>query len=101
MNKGLLFKTFRNITIASVYVLLISQLMQNGEKWFGASEAVAAFAILLLLSLSATVMGGLVFGQSIISFLENKKKESIQAAFYSVSWLAVYTAVVFIALALL
>lgn len=92
MNKKLLFKTFRNTTGAAIYVFLVSQIMQNGEKLFGRGDNMfTPFAVMLLFSLSAAVMASLVFGLSAILFLENKKKESILAAFYSICWLAVYT----------
>lgn len=92
MNKELLFKTFRNTIGAAVYIFVVSQIMQNGEKLFGGDDnMLTPFAILLLFSLSAAVVGGLILGQSIIFFLDGKKKESIKAAIYSIGWLAIFT----------
>jgi len=42
----------------------------------------------------------LIFGESIILFLDNKKKESIRAAIYSICWLGVYTVLGLLVLAI-
>lgn len=99
MNKDLLLKTFRNTSGAAIYIFLVSQIMQNGDKLFGETDNLfSPFVFLLLFSLSAAIVGGLVFGQSIILFAENKKSESIKAAIYSVCWLGIFTVLGLIAL---
>ncbi len=100
MNKKLLFKSFRNTTFAAIYIFLVSQLMQNGERLFGktTNSAVGMVVILLLFSLSAAVVGGLVFGESVIQLIDNKKREAILAAIYSVAWLGVFTIIGFVTL---
>ncbi|MFA5197157.1 MAG: hypothetical protein WC437_01885 [Patescibacteria group bacterium] len=66
--------------------------MHNGNEWFGSVDnSLTPFVVLLLFSLSAAIVGGLIFGQSIYLFLDNKKKESVIAAFYSIGWLALVT----------
>jgi hypothetical protein len=75
--------------------------MLNGGKWFaGANNVIGSFVLLLLFCLSAAVVGGLIFGESIILFLDNKKKESIRAAIYSICWLGVYTVLGLLVLAI-
>lgn len=92
MNKELLKLTLRNTLGAVIYIFLVSQLMQNGEKLFGKGDNfLTPFIVLMLFSLSAAIVGGLVLGLSIMLFFEGKKKESIQAAFYSIGWLSVFT----------
>lgn len=92
MKKELLVKTFKTTTGAAVYIFLVSQIMQNGEKLFGkVDNALTPFVVLLLFSLSAATVGGLVFGQTVLLFIENKKLEGIKAAVYSVMWLGFYT----------
>jgi len=91
MNKTLLVKTFRNTALAAVYVFLVSQIMQHGDKWFGnMNNTVGPFVFLLLFSFSVAVMAGLVFGLSVVLFMDDKKREAIEAAIYSVGWLGVY-----------
>jgi hypothetical protein len=91
MDKELLFKTFRNTTGAAAYIFLVSQVMANGERLFGKDNSLTPFAVLMLFSLSAAVVGSLVFGLTVMLFLDNKKKESVKAAIYSIGWLGIYT----------
>lgn len=92
MKKNLLVNTLRNSTLAVIYIFLVSQLMLNGDRLFGdVNNDFGPFVILLLFSLSAAVVGGLIFGESVILFLDNKRRDSIMAAIYSVGWLGAYT----------
>lgn len=92
MDKKLMLRTFVNATGAAIYIFIVSQIMQNGDKLFGKEDNMfAPFAALLLFSLSAAVVGGLILGNPLVLFLEGKKKESIKAAVYSISWLGLYT----------
>lgn len=102
MNKKLLFKTFRNSTGAAVYIFLVSQIMQNGNKLFGQKDTMLTpFVVLLLFSLSAAIVGSLIFGESALLLLDKKTKEGVTAAAYSVCWLGLYTLVGMIILAAL
>ncbi len=102
MNKELMFKTFRNTAGAAIYIFLVSQIMQNGDKLFGKGDNMfTPFVVMLLFSLSAAVVGGLVLGLSLMLFLDNKKSESVKAAIYSVGWMALYTILGFALLALI
>lgn len=93
MNKTIEQRTFRNATLTVAYIFLISQIMIRGNEWFGSeNEFLASFVVLMLFSLSAAVVGGLIFGESVFLFFDNKKKESVKAAIYSIGWLAMYTA---------
>lgn len=91
MDKKLMAITFRNVVLASAYVFGVSQFMANGEKLFQNIQNLAPFVILLLLCLSAAVVGSLVFGQAVILFLEGKKSEGIKSAAYSIGWLFLIT----------
>lgn len=92
MNRELLFKTFRNTLGAAVYIFVVSQIMQNGDKLFGkVDNMLAPFVFLLLFSLSAATVGSLTLGLPIIMFFDGKKADSIKAAIYSISWLGLYT----------
>ncbi|PIZ00857.1 hypothetical protein COY62_00885 [bacterium (Candidatus Howlettbacteria) CG_4_10_14_0_8_um_filter_40_9] len=101
--KSLLSKTLRNTSLAVAYIFAVSQIMANGEKLFGNidNKKLGPFMILLLFSLSAAIVSGLIFGQSIYLFLDNKKKESVTAAFYSIGWLALITILGLVSLALI
>jgi len=98
MENKLALNSLRNILIAVAYIFIVAQVMRYGEKLFGnlSNSIVGPFAFLLLFVLSAAVVGGLVFGQSIYLFFENKKKESLKSAFYSIDWLLIVIVIVFV-----
>ncbi len=92
MNKKILIRTLLSTFLAAVYIFLVSQLMANGEKLFGdANGAIGPFVVLLLFSLSAAVVGGLVFGESVLLLIKGKYSQGIISAVYSVAWLGLYT----------
>jgi hypothetical protein len=100
MDRDLLKITFRNTLGATAYIFLVSQVMSHGDKLFGQQDSsLTPFAVLLLFSLSAAVVGGLILGQSIFLFFDNKKAQSIKAAIYSVAWLGIFTALALLLLA--
>lgn len=103
MNKKLLITTFRNISLAAIYIFLVSQLMQNGEKLFGRvdNNILGPFAILLLFSLSAAIVGSLVFGHAVYLFLIKDTKKAMLSAIYSIGWLFFVTVIVFLFLIIL
>lgn len=93
IDKKLLLKTFRNTFGAALYIFVVSQVMVHGDKMFGNNNTFAPFAILLLFSLSAAIVGGLVLGQSVILFLNKKNDDGLKTAIYSIGWMASYTVI--------
>lgn len=74
------------------YVALVAAVMQNAESLFGSVNTVlAATAFLLLFSVSAAVVGSLVFGYPAVLFLGGKRREGLTAAAFTVGFLAVET----------
>ncbi|MEK9183654.1 MAG: hypothetical protein AAB890_01090 [Patescibacteria group bacterium] len=60
------------------------------EKWFqSVPEFFAPIIMLLLLVLSASIMGVLVFGRPILLYLDNQKKDALTMLFYTLGCLAV------------
>lgn len=91
MNKKLLAISLRNTSLATLYVFLVSQFLQNGSKIFDETDsAMTPFVMLLIFCFSAAIISGLIFGQALILFLDNKAKEGIKAAIYSIAWLGAY-----------
>jgi len=84
------------------YIFLVSQLMNSSALIFSSSDNIymAPFVMLLIFVLSAAVVGGLLFGQAIYLFFAGKRKDSIKSAIYSIGWLFVITATVFVGLAI-
>lgn len=93
MNSKLLVTSVRNSVLAGVYVFGISQFLFYAETFFkdAHNQNFIPFVMLLLLCLSAATVGSLVFGQSVVLFLENKRQEGIQALIYSLGSLAAIT----------
>lgn len=101
MDKKIAYSSVRNVLIAGVYIFGVSQLMYYGDDIFGkVDNNLAPFVMLLLFSASAAIVGGLVFGPAVMLFLDNKKKESVKAAIYSVLWLLLLTLIAIIILIL-
>lgn len=74
------------------YVALVATLMQNAESLFGSMNTVlAATAFLLLFSVSAAVVGSLVFGYPAVLFLGGKRREGLMAAALTIGFLVVET----------
>jgi len=92
MNKKILLRTLLNTFLATIYIFLVSQIINNGDKLFGkVDNMLAPFVFLLLFSLSAAVVGGLVFGESVLLLIKGKYSQGIISAVYSVAWLGLYT----------
>ena len=83
---------FLNALGTLVYVILVATLMQNGDRLFGQKDNfVSPIAFLLLLSLSAVIVGGFIIGQPLMRYLDGKKKEAIALLVSTVLWLAGFT----------
>lgn len=55
-------------------------------------------AFLLVFVISAAVMGLLIFGKPILLYLDNFKKEAVSLLFYTLSFLILIAAIVFLIL---
>jgi hypothetical protein len=102
MNKKIALKSLRNIIAAGVYIFGVSQLMFHGNSLFGQEDnSLMPFALLLLFSVSAAIVGFLVFGQAVMLFLDKKRQEAIESVAYSILWLFLITIVALIVLAVI
>jgi hypothetical protein len=64
--------------LASLYIFLVSLLLQNGETIFESEKNLFIPVFMLsLLTFSVAFMGVLIFGRPIKLYLDNHKKESI------------------------
>lgn len=93
--------SFLNALGVLVYIVLVATMMQNGDKLFGKMDNfVSPVAFLLLFTLSAFVVGGLVIAKPIMLYIDGKKKEAVRLFVQTSLWLAVFTvlALVFTAL---
>jgi len=102
-DKKLILDSLLNILGVSFYIFLVAQIMENGERWFGklSNNILGPVAFLMLFTLSAAVVGGLIIGKPLYLFFNGQKKESARMVVYSIEWLFIITTVVFLILATL
>jgi len=87
--------------VASLYVATVSLLMSNSEKLFRNNNNVFnGMAMLLLLVISATIMGWLVLGKPLLMYLDGSKKEALKLFYLTIMWLISIAAIIFISLAI-
>lgn len=87
--------------LAVLYVAAVAWFMSHGEKLFGEDEGFSTgIAILLLLVISASVMGFLILGRPLMLYLDGLKKEALKLFYFTISWLALFAALIFTSLAI-
>lgn len=85
-----------------IYIVGIVLLLNNAQRLFGDGKTFwTPVFMLLLLVLSATITGFLVLGKPIMLYIENQKETAVKLLGYTIGWLAVFTAIASIILALL
>ena len=90
MNKKLLGHSFVHALLAFGYIFCIALFFNLGlEKMFKqVPEFFAPVIMLLLLVLSASIMGILIFGKPVMLYLDNQKKDALTMLFYTLGCLA-------------
>lgn len=78
----------------AAYVALVAAIMTRGEQVFGSATGVlGGAAILLLMVLSALVVGSLVLAKPLMLYLDGSKKEAVKLLLQTIIILAVITAI--------
>ncbi len=93
MKKNLYLQSFVNVLLATIYISLVALLMSNGEALFGngPDNVLAPVMMLLLLVLSASIMGVLFFAKPVMLYLDGKKKEAVRLLYLTIGWAFVFT----------
>ena len=75
-----------------VYVFLVSLVLNNGERIFGAedNELISPVIFLLLFVFSALLTSGLILGKPILLYLDGQKKEGVKLLMITGACLFVY-----------
>ncbi len=81
------------------YIAIVSIFMNYGEELFGKEDTyLTPIVFLSLFTLSAAVVGSLMFGKPIMLYLDGKKRDAVQLAGATIGFLAVETLILLIAL---
>ena len=74
-----------------IYIFLVVLFMRNANRILGNDQnIVSTISFLLLVVLSASVSGALIFGKPVLLFMEGKKKESITFFAYTLGWIILF-----------
>ena len=101
MKNSIIKYALANSLLTAFYVVLVATFLNNAQSIFGPDEpktALIPMAMLLLLVLSATICGTLVFGRPLMWYLDGKKREALSLLGYTVLCLFVVLIVLFIVL---
>lgn len=97
MSNRLLTRTLLNSLGVIAYVLTVATVMHNANRLFGTEDTIfAVTGFLMLFSVSAAVVGSLVFGYPLVLFLGGQKREGIMAAAATIGWMVLEVAVILI-----
>ena len=92
-------KSFRYALGAAAWISLVAIFTQNANDWFGREDTiVSVMAIMLLFSMSALVVGGLLVGKPIFLYIDGKKKEAVQTLAANAGWMLIFFALAIIVL---
>lgn len=97
MKNKLISISLVNALGATVYVALVSYVIQNGERFFGQmNDLIGPMSFLLLFVLSAAIMVVLVFGKPVTLYLDGQKKESVTLTLYTIGWVFLVTIIILV-----
>lgn len=101
-NSKLILTAVLNSLGVAIYVSLISLVMNNGDKIFGANdnEIITPIAFLMLFVFSALVTSGLILGKPLMLYFDGQKKEGLKLLFYTGISLFILMILIFLSLAL-
>lgn len=99
MTKPMFQRSLLNSLGVVAYVALVATFMNNAERFLGKTDTIlTGIVFLLLLSISAAVVGSLVFGYPVILFLNGQKKEGVMMAISTIGCLMVELVLVLVVL---
>jgi hypothetical protein len=83
--------------VVLLYTAGVAWILFNGQRIFGRVTSFwGPLAVLMLFVVSATIVGTLVLGRSILLYLDGKKNEALRFFGWTIGWLATLTLVVFL-----
>lgn len=102
MDKNIFRRALINALSTAAYVTVIGIFMSNASHIFGKEDKfLTPVVVLMLLVLSATVTGSLMFGQPVMWYVDGKKKQALQLLGATLACFAVATLFAMVGLAAL
>ena len=102
MNKYIYKRALVNASLLAAYVIAIGLFMSNASHIFGKEDKfLTPVVALMLLVLSATITGSLMFGQPAMWYVDGKKKPALQLLGTTMGFFAVATLLAMVGLAAL
>ena len=99
MKNTILKYALLNALGTAFYIVLVASFFFYGLKRLGPGETVLIpMAMLMLLVLSASLTGALIFGRPVMWYVDGKKKEALSLLGYTLGFFLVITLVAFGAL---
>jgi len=84
------------------YIFLITQFLNNGEKFFGQiNKSLGPIMFLTVFCFSALTCGLIVFYKPYLLFVDKKGKEAMRLVLSTTKWLGVFVLLVILAVALM
>jgi len=100
--KQVVKQSFINTLLAVIYISLVALFLTNAENWFGSANQLFGVTIMLMLfSLSALVVGGLLVVRPLLLYIDGKKKEAVSIIVYSAGWLFMFVVIALVKMLLL
>lgn len=89
MNKQKIWQiAFLNSFLTALYIALVAIFLNYANQLFGPADSVfGSMAVLVLLVLSAAIVGTLVLGRPLMFFLDGQKKVAVQVLLYTLGLL--------------
>jgi len=89
MSKKLIKQSFLHVILAIAYIFCVATFFRNAEFLLGKEDNFFSPVIaLMLLVMSAAIMGILFFGRPVQLYLDNQKKEAVTFFGYTLGWFA-------------
>lgn len=86
----------------AAYIILVALFMNNASRLLGAEDSFfSGVAFLLLFTLSAIVVGGLMIGRPIMLYIDGKKKDAVKLVACNAGWLVLFFAIAVVILVII
>lgn len=96
-SKNIIWQGLAQALIMTLYIGVVAWLMFNARIIFGQIENfLGPLAFLMLFSLSAAVLGLLMFGQATVRYLDGRKAEAVKLVLSTGAWFGIITFVLLI-----